>query len=337
MQIVRMPKLVLLAGIVILGVVVLVELFRYWPVTRMPGESFSGPLPPLTEREEAVAAALRRDVAELAGRIGERNMFRLASLGEAASYCEAELAAAGHRIARQEFEVRGQTVRNLEVEIRGASRPDEIVVVGAHYDSVHGSPGANDNATGAAAVLELARAFAGRTPARTVRFVLFVNEEPPFFQSETMGSYVYARRCRERNENVVAMLSLETIGFYSDRKGSQKYPGPLGAFYPSTGNFIAFVANGGSKPLLFGAIESFRRHARIPSEGGALEESLPGVGWSDHWSFWRFGYQGIEVTDTAPFRYPFYHTEADTPDKIDYERTARVVAGLEETVGDLAE
>ena len=181
----------------------------------------------------------------------------------------------------------------------------------------------------------LARAFAGRTPTRTLRLVFFVNEEPPHFQTEHMGSWVYAKQCRKRNENVVAMLSLETIGYYSDDKGTQKYPRPLSLFYPSRGNFIAFVGNVSSRRLVRQVVGSFRRHARFPSEGGAIPGFVPGVGWSDHWSFWQEGYEAVMVTDTAPFRYPHYHLPSDGPDKLDYERTALLVSGLERVVEDL--
>jgi Iap family predicted aminopeptidase len=109
------------------------------------------------------------------------------------------------------YGIEGRECYNLEAEITGSEKPDEIVIISAHYDSLEGTPGANDNATGVAALLALARAFADSKPERTLRFVAFVNEEPPFFQSDDMGSFIYARRCRERNENVVAMLSLETI------------------------------------------------------------------------------------------------------------------------------
>ena len=232
------------------------------------------------------------------------------------------------------------TCCNLAAEISGTSRADEIIVIGGHYDSVLVEslpcPGANDNASGAAATLALARAFAELTPQRTVRFVLFVNEEPPFFQNPFMGSWIYAKRCRERDENIVAMFSLETIGYYSDERGSQKYPFPLGLLYPSTGNFIAFVGNVGSRKLVRESIGSFRRHAEFPSEGGALPGSMPGVGWSDHWAFWQEGYPALMVTDTAPFRYPHYHQASDTPDKLDYDRMSRVVDGLERVVSDLA-
>jgi Zn-dependent M28 family amino/carboxypeptidase len=152
-----------------------------------------------------------------------------------------------------------------------------------------------------------------------------------------MGSRVHARRARERGENIVAMFSLETIGYYSEERGSQHYPPPLGLFYPATGNFIAFVSNLGSRGLLHEVIASFRRHAQFPSEGLAAPAFFPGVDWSDHWSFWDEGYPALMVTDTAPFRYPYYHLAADTPDKVDCDRLTRVVSGLYRTLRELAQ
>jgi hypothetical protein len=163
-----------------------------------------------------------------------------------------------------------------------------------------------------------------------------VNEEPPYFRSPKMGSVIYARQCRERNEKVIAMLSLETIGYYRDEWGSQKYPFPFGLMYPSTGNFIGFVGNTSSRDLVLKVVSSFRRHVRFPSEGGALPGFIPGIGLSDQWAFWQQGYPGIMVTDTALFRYPYYHTPNDTPDKVQYERLARVVVGMEGVVADIA-
>lgn len=304
--------------------------------TEMPGKSFAGPLPPLATVEGEIAANLRRHVQVLGGDIGERNVFRPDKLEAAAAYVEAELRALGLEPERQEYVANGQTVRNIDVSIPGSTAPGEVVVVGAHYDSVRGAPGANDNASGVAAVLEIARLLkGGPPPARTVRFVAFVNEEPPFFQTDLMGSVVYAKRCRARGEKIVAMLTPETIGCYSDAKGSQHYPFPLNAVYPSTGNFIAFVGESGSAGLVARCVESFRSHTRFPSEGAAAPASIEGVGWSDHWAFSRQGYPALMVTDTAPFRYAHYHTAEDTPDKLDYDRTARVVAGLARVVQDL--
>jgi hypothetical protein len=186
-------------------------------------------------------------------------------------------------------------------------------------------------------VLELARLLAGQQLARTVRFVAFVNEEAPFFQTDAMGSWVYARRSRARGEQIVAMLAIETIGFYSDVVGSQHYPFPFGLLYPHTGNFIGFVGNIASRTLVHRSLAAFRQHTPFPSEGVAAPCWMTGIGWSDHWAFWQEGYPGVMVTDTALFRYAPYHTRADTPDRVNYERMARVVAGLARVVTALAD
>ena len=305
-----------------------------WYMVKVPGVSYAGALKPPTETERAIAANLRKHVESIASR--EHNFLKLAELELAARYIEAALADTGRAVATQRFRSGPVDVRNIEVEVRGDTRASEIIVVGAHYDSVLGAPGANDNGSGVAAVIELARLFATEKLARTLRFVAFVNEEPPFHLSDAMGSRHHARRARERGENVVAMFSIETIGWYSDAPGSQRYPFPLGFFYPSTGNFIAFVSNLSSRTLLHETIASFRRHAGIPSEAVAAPAWIPGVDWSDHWSFWKEGYSALMVTDTAPYRYPHYHTSEDTPDKVDYDRVARVVTGLQGMLRDLA-
>ena len=186
-------------------------------------------------------------------------------------------------------------------------------------------------------VEELARLLAGQQLARTVRFVAFVNEEAPLFQTDAMGSWLYVRRSRARGEQVVAMLSIETIGFYSDIVGSQHYPFPFGLLYPRTGNFIGFVGNIASRALVRRSIAAFRQHTPFPSECVAAPGWMTGIGWSDHWAFWREGYPGVMVTDTALFRYAPYHTRGDTPDQINYERMARVVAGLARVVTTLAD
>jgi hypothetical protein len=318
---------------VLLGIV---STWSYFAMIRMPGKSYAGALEPLDARGRSVADQLRADVEMLAGQIGERSVRRLTGLHSAADRIEAALSEAGLAPVRQTFTVQGVSCDNVEAEIAGRDRPGDIVIVGAHYDSVEYTTGANDNASGVAALLALARTFAKSHPSGTLRFVAFANEEPPYFQTPDMGSWVYAKRSKERGENVVAMLSVETIGFYSDEKGSQKYPPPLGLFYPSSGNFIAFVGDRSSKDLVRRAIGTFRSTTRFPSEGAALSPALPGVGWSDQWSFWQAGYPAIMVTDTAPFRYPHYHTPADRPDRLDYERMARVVGGLRRVIEDLA-
>lgn len=309
----------------------------------MPGKSFRGPLPMLTESQAALAEELRRDVHVLAGEIGPRSVLHVEGLAAAADFIQQRLIASGYAVQRQTYRVWTVDSSNLEVEIKGKSRPDEIIIVGAHYDSDSGSntAAANDNGSGVAATLALAHRFAlsatgENAPSRTLRFVFFVNEEPPFFLSEDMGSLVYARRCKERGEKIVGMISLETIGYYSDQAGSQTYPiASIGWLYPDAGNFIGFVGNFDSRKLVRRAIKSFRAHAQFPSEGAALPGWIAGVGWSDHWSFWQVGYPAIMLTDTAPFRYPHYHTPDDTPEKLDYERMARVVEGVQAMIADL--
>jgi hypothetical protein len=301
----------------------------------MPGATHAGPLPPLNDAATQVRDRLQKDLGRLAGEIGERNLSRPVAYAEAMRFVEGRLAAAGYEVQRQTFEVKGRPCVNLVAERKGTIAAEGIVVIGAHYDSAPGTPGANDNGSGTVALLSLADLLKDFKPDRTLRLVAFANEEPPYFQTDAMGSLVYAKACKARNDKIVAMLSLETMGYYRDKAGSQKYPAPFSWFYPDTGNFIAFIGNRESEALVKSVTGSFREHAAFPSEGGAVPGRIEGVGWSDHWSFWQCGYPGVMVTDTAHFRYPHYHRPTDTPDRIDYDRLARVVVGLREVVVDL--
>jgi hypothetical protein len=306
-------------------IILLVCILSVMFFTKMPGSSYSISLHPLAKYEQEVCRNLKQQISMLAEKIGERNIWKYGKLKASAHYIEKVVTELGYEVKKQEYRVEDVHVENLEWELIGIQHPEEIILVGAHYDSVLGSPGANDNASGVAAVLEIARLLKTERLSRTVRFVTFVNEEPPFFQTDKMGSRVYASRSRQRGEKIVAMLSLETIGYYCNEKGSQKYPFPFSLFYPETGNFIGFVGNVSSRSLVREAIEIFRSNTAFPSEGIAVPGWFPGIGWSDHWSFWAEGYPAIMITDTALFRYQYYHSQQDVPDRIDYERTARVV------------
>jgi Peptidase family M28 len=336
----RMRWLISRAGLVRLAVLFLLIggalAWGWFALLNMPGKSYSGPLPPADEPQRRLAATLRRHIAYLAGRIGQRNVLHRDKLEAAADYVEGELTGSGYRVARQAYDARGVKCFNLEVQIAGGAEADQIVIVGAHYDSVEACPGANDNASGVAAVLALADAFAKAKPARTLRFVAFANEEPPFFKTDLMGSMVYAGRCQERKENVTAMIAFDGLGYYDDAPNTQRYPPPFDKTYPSTANFIAFVGDVASADLVKRAIGVFRGNAKFPSEGGAMFSGIQGVGWSDQWAFWQHGYHGIMVTDTLPFRYGDYHQATDTPDRLDYDRMSRVVAGMKHVVADLA-
>ncbi|HLH91653.1 MAG TPA: M28 family peptidase [Xanthobacteraceae bacterium] len=309
----------------------------------VPGRSYGGPLPPLTDEERALAPRLKGHVVAIASH--EHNVAHYDELEKAARYIESALASYGYRVNRQTFDaydyVSGKKpVRNIEVvvEARDAGPATETIVVGAHYDSAPGAPGANDNGSGAATVIELARLLADLkgNASRRVRLVLFVNEEPPYFRTAEMGSWQYAHALAQRNERVVAMYSLETIGYFSDAPGSQRYPALFGLIFPDRGNFLAFVGTLAARPLVRASIASFRAHTRFPTIGGVAPASIPGIDWSDHWAFEQHGFPAIMLTDTAPFRYPCYHTALDTPDRIEYERLARVVKGIERMVRHMA-
>ncbi len=307
-----------------------------WYMTGMPDKSWSAPVPPLSDEEQLIQDNLRRHVGMLAGRIGERNVWHPEALAAAILYIRNTLEGSGYDVRAQAFESEGLTLQNLEVELLGNNAPQEIIVVGAHYDSITGTPGANDNASGVAALLEIARLLADTTYPRTVRLVAFANEEPPYFYSEAMGSRVYAARSRLRGEQIKAMLALETIGYYTDQKASQQYPFPLNFFYPNTGNFVGFVGNLSSRRLVRQALGAFRASTAFPSEGVAAPSWMMGVHWSDHWSFWQAGYPAIMITDTALFRYQHYHAATDTPGQLDYPSLARVTKGLATVTADLA-
>jgi Zn-dependent M28 family amino/carboxypeptidase len=307
--------------------------------TVMPGSSYSGPLPTATGRLRDLQKRLREHVTQLAGTIGTRNVDKSKALTAAREYITGQLKpleAPSRRVELEGVGVVGGNAENVLFEVAGR-QAKSVVLVGAHYDSCEGGPGANDNGSGVAAALELAAAFAD-TPAKSaVRFVFFANEEPPYFKNPGMGSRVNANNARRRQDPISAMLSLETIGYYSDAADSQHYPWPVGLLYPSRGNFLGFVGDLGSRSLLRSAIASFRLAEQFPSEGAALPSFIPGVDWSDHWSFRQAGYPAIMITDTAVYRDPSYHRASDTPAQLDYDRLARVTCGIEAVVRELAD
>lgn len=303
----------------------------------MPGRSYLGDLQPLTKEETEIKNQLMTHIDYLALKIGERNIWNYKKLDAAAVYIEETFKNFGYKVFHQVFKTNNVLVKNIIAEIPGTMNPEEIVVIGAHYDSVKGSPGADDNASGVAAILEFARLFKNLKFKRTIRLVAFVNEEPPFFFTKKMGSYQYAHKAKIREEKIVAMLSIESIGYYKDQKNSQKYPFPLNFFYPTTANFIGFVSNLSSNKLLRNSISIFRKYAKFPSEGISLPWWFIGVGWSDQISFWKHGYSAIMVTGTALFRNPNYHRSTDTSETLDYSSAARVVMGLTYVIKELAQ
>jgi len=271
---------------------------------------------------------LRTHVYELAGKIGEHNIFHPDALHAAEAYITEEWRQQGYAVDKQTYTAQGVECANLEITCPGSGGNSDVILIGAHYDSVLGSPGANDNGSGVAALLELSRLFKETPPASSLRFVAFVNEEPPFFYWGNMGSMVYAQAARQRGDSIRFMISLETIGCYRNQRGSQGYPPLLKYFYPDAGNFITFVSNLRSRRVMRDCARAFASVSDFPIETIATLSIVPGVSWSDHLSFWRQGYPAFMITDTAFYRYPYYHTAQDTPDKLNYVPFADMASGL---------
>lgn len=283
------------------------------------------------------AEDLKKHVYRLALEIGERNVFHPEALHEAEEYIIENWREQGYEVVKQEYTLQGVRSANLEVTKIGTSRPDEIILIGAHYDSVIGSPGANDNGSGVAVLLEIARQLRPLETQRSIRLVAFTNEEPPFFFSKEQGSRVYAKAIHKRGDNIRLMISLETMGYFRDEPGSQSYPPLFRYFYPDRGNFIAFVSNFRSRKAMHRLARAFRAESDFPLQQVATFSMIPGVGWSDHSSFWMHGYRGLMVTDTAFYRYPYYHSHEDSAEKLDYVRLAEVTNGLTRAIIKLAD
>ena len=284
------------------------------------------------ETNRALIDLLARHVDRLAGLIGPRHLGKPAVFAAAAALVERELADAGYTLMRQSDRARGHDVANLVAELPGGTRKDEVVIVGAHYDTVESTPGADDNASGVAVLIEVARIIGHLQPARTVRFVSFACEEPPHFYTGEMGSQVYAQLCRSRGERIRGMLCLEMVGYYSSDPGSQRVPESiprsLHKAFPQRGNFLAAVGNMRSWRLLWRFRRGFKRAVRFPLFSIALPEKVAEIRLSDNSSFWDQGYPALMLTDTSFLRNPHYHLPSDTPDTLDYERMAQVTIGI---------
>ncbi|MGQ4877277.1 M28 family peptidase [Billgrantia sp. LNSP4103-1] len=321
--------LLLGAGLAAILLVALVTLAGgYGLMLHMPGTSFRGDPPPLEADGEMLRERLHGHVRALSEQIGERHYWRSEALEAAERYIVQALQEIGHEPRRQAVPTGSRTFHNIEVILPGGQLAEEILVVGAHYDTVRDSPGADDNASGVAVLIELARLLQQAELDRSLRLVAFVNEEMPFFGSDAMGSLRYARRARAEGWNVMGMLSLEMLGYYRTEPGSQAYPFPLDRFYPNTGDFVAFVGNLESRRLVRQTLGSFRRHAQVPSEGLAAPPQLGDIRRSDHWAFWENDFPAMMLTDTANFRNPDYHGPSDTHDRLDYATMARLTQGL---------
>ncbi len=272
---------------------------------------------------------LRLAVNKLSRDIGVRSYQNLDRLDKTVHYISGELTSFGYQVSHQSFKFSGNTYQNVIAELKGRTSPEKVLVVGAHYDTVRTTPGADDNASGVAGLLGLAKLMAGRPQDKTVRFVAFALEEPPAYRTKNMGSYHYAASLKKNHEQIEGMVCLEMIGYFSDRPGSQHYPIPFMKLrFPKTGNYIAMVGNRRSKAFTMKIAGSFRKATDLLLVTLNAPAIVVGIDFSDHWSFGKFGYPAFMVTDTAFYRNPNYHSPSDLPDTLDYNRMAKVVEGL---------
>lgn len=299
---------------------------------------FRGSLPPLTEKQAGLRDHLRRDVVVLSDDIGPRHNRRPDRMRLTVDFLTSALRQIGLSVAHHTFDAHGIPTVNIDAVPPGQDPRAPTIILGAHYDSFINCPAANDNGSGVAGVLALAREWANLVAAApgkslwAIRFVLFANEEPPHFRTETMGSLVYARACRARNEDLRGMICLETIGCYKHEPDSQRWPSAVPALVrkllPSRGDFILWAGDWSSRGLVRQFGEVLRDRVPFPSLSVAVPDAIGEIGLSDHWSFNQCGYPAVMVTDTAPFRYNWYHQPEDTADKLDFDSMARVVDGV---------
>ncbi|HTR05026.1 MAG TPA: M28 family peptidase [Thermoanaerobaculia bacterium] len=280
-------------------------------------------------------ARIERRVRKLVEEFHPRDGGHPENMQRAAEWIAGELRAAGGAVSEQRFETAGAAYVNV-VAAYGPDTP-EVVVVGAHYDVAGEMPGADDNASGVAGLLELAELLSGATPSRRVELVFFALEEAPYFGTPGMGSEVYASALEKSGRRVRAMLCLEMIGCFTDAPGSQQLPfGVLKLFYPTRGNFVAVVGSAGGAGIVRRVKAAMREASDLPVFSINAPRFVRGVDLSDHATFWNRGLPAVMITDTAFYRNPRYHTPADTPGTLDYRRMAEVVSGVRKALVALA-
>lgn len=284
-------------------------------------------------QKETVMENLHEHVGHLSVKIGERHLWKEGSLERAADYIESTLISFGYPVQRQTYSCYGKSVSNLIVEKTGTEKA--TVVIGAHYDTVPGTPGADDNASAVAGLLELVRLHHNVPSRKTFLFVAFANEEPPCFGFSNMGSMVHAKSLKEAGRPVEVMVSLEMIGFFHPEQ-IQNYPLPgMNLFYPKTADFIGVVGNFRSSKYVSLFKKGIRKHSAIHARSLTGPEFFGGINLSDNSSFWHHGYRAIMVTDTSFFRNQNYHQETDTIDTLDFEKMTEVIKGLHFTVSEM--
>ncbi|HEX5874816.1 MAG TPA: M28 family peptidase [Pyrinomonadaceae bacterium] len=277
---------------------------------------------------------LQAHVRKLSVELAPRDESNIENLDRVADYIKNEFSQTTATVSEQAYRVQGNSYRNVIAQFGPGSA--ERIVVGAHYDTAGPMPGADDNASGVAGLIELARLLGAQQLPMRVELVAFSLEEPPYFRTTGMGSSVHAESLRKQGVRVKAMFSLEMIGCFSDAPNSQHFPAAiLGALYPSTGNFISVVGRFSDWSLVRRTKWAMRNASPLPVYSINAPTFIPGVDFSDHLNYWHAGYNAVMITDTAFYRNRNYHTAQDTEEKLDYKRMAMVVEGVYAAVVEL--
>ncbi len=305
--------------------------FSYWYMLQCKGNWRGEPLEKKMKTELIeIKKSMESDI-EYLQNLGPRNSENDTSykqLRQCEKWIKQRWESQGYVVKKQTFSFKGKEYSNLEIEIKGRTLPSEIIIISAQYDTLPDSPGANNNGSGMAILFQLSRLLKNHIPDRTLRLLNFVNEEDPFFGTEMMGSYQYAKRAYQHRENIRIMLSLDALGIFKEEPGSQKLPFPFSLVYSNRGNFLAFIGDFSSRKYMVETTRGFKKGSFFPTEAGVVPKWVEGAGWSDHSSFWKFGYPGIMVTDTGGFRSPSHTSKEDTMEKLNFEAMSRIVIGM---------
>jgi hypothetical protein len=328
-----MIRYIILVTVFILLILLIYPIYSILKIKFKTSQKFTMPQPSWKKEEQN----LFNHVKHLSETIGSRSFSEPSKIASAHDYIVQTLRTYDLIPTTQDFQVNNTTFSNIIITFDGQSLREEIIVIGAHYDTVLGTPGADDNASATAMLLEIAKIMADSIPDRTLKLVFFVLEEPPIFGTANMGSRIFARRAREKNMDIRAMISLEMVGYFSDRKGKQGFPLPLmSLFYSNTPDFIGVVGNLKSKALVKLVKNGLKAGCSVPVETLSAPSIVPGISLSDHASFWKEGYPAVMITDSAFYRNPNYHQSTDTKDTLNYQTMAELLKGLIHVTRDLS-
>jgi Peptidase family M28 len=309
------------------GILVTIALGLY-AMTYMPGKSYSGAFPAPTQKQTQLSQDFKRQLEQFA--TVPRNNGYWPGLKQAETFIQSEIKQMGFENALVQEYGPNNNFKNFEVTINPLKEVTGTVVIGAHYDTAFEAPGADDNASSVVILLELAKRFKSFKSEHTrLKLVFFTNEEPPHFKTELMGSVRYAKMLYDNKEPVIGMYAFDALGYFKEEAGTQHYPFMFAPFYADKGNFVGFVGNLSSRSLIVDSLTAFRKDAKFPSEGVSAWEKIPGIDYSDHWSFNRHGWPALMVTDTAFNRNHSYHTKDDTIDTLDLVKMAQLTDELE--------